>query len=314
MNTPLPAELAKYSNLPDLKYRGSNEWSAAHTGCPSGPSTSRTSDRFRIFASKPGLSAGAWCRRCQHFEWADETRPTREESEESARIRLEFMQREAKRLAAKIEKLNQQAYWRGYHDAMRDTHREKWRKQGIGDNLQDYYQLGYVPERSFYNDDEEFSSPALTIPIFEAGWQVVNVQYRIVEPPAGVGKYRFTAGLPAPLYLTDPDGGVGGKCLLVEGAKKAIVTYANVGHEFDSVVAIPSKMPSAELIQSLSVCDDLFVTLDPDAMLDGASHRISKLCGTRSHHVHLPAKVDDLFVDYGMSPASFMRYVEQVSS
>lgn len=307
---PLPPELSKYESLSDLTYRGNSEWSAAHPNCPEGTSTSKISDRFRLFGPKPGLNAGAWCRRCGHFEWANDEKPTPEMSAQAAEIRAKLAQEESERLRKRIKELNRQAYWRGYHDAMRDIHREEWRKHGISDNLQDYFQLGYVPSRTFYNDGVEFSSPAMTIPIFDKGWEAINIQYRIIEPPVGVGKYRFTAGLPAPLYVTDPDNGIGGRCLLVEGAKKAIVSYANVGHEFDTVVAIPSKTPSEKLVHKLDCCSELFLALDPDAMQDGSADRIADIVGGKVYFVSLPAKPDDLFVEYNISPKRFMNYVQ----
>lgn len=315
MDLPLPAELARFSDLPDLKYRGNDEWSAAHPGCPVGPSLhGGPSDRLRIFGpGRKDRNAGVWCRRCGHFEWADQETPTPAKRLAMIAVRRRLAREESERLERKIRDLQERAYWRGYHDGMSDNQRQYWRQEGISDDLQDYFQLGYTPDRTFASGDSQFHSPALTIPIFEQGWEAINIQYRIINPPAGVGKYRFTAGLPAPLYLTDPDNGVGGRCLLLEGAKKAIVTYANVGHEFDSVVAVPSKAPSVELVHKLDACDRVYLALDPDAYQDQSASRIGEILGDKVRYVHLPVKADDLFVKHGGTADTFMPYIKQAT-
>jgi hypothetical protein len=313
---PLPQELQHFSNLPDLQYRGSNEWSAACPKCGGGGNRYDKSDRLRLFAANNGHSARIWCRRCGHFEWADahDNKPLDPvKIKEAEELRRQMAQREERRLKAKIEELQRLAYWDGWHDAMQDSHRAMWRNEGIPDGLQDYFRLGYVGQKQFYNGERPFNSAAMTIPIFDVGWQAVNVQYRIIQPPRNVGKYRFTAGLPAPLYLTDPDNEPGGPTLLVEGAKKAIVLYAHLGHKF-TVVAVPSKMPGKQLIERLSNCDPVYVALDPDVYTDGQSvSRIGAMLRERARFVRLPDKPDDLLTKYGFSASMMMSYINQAT-
>lgn len=313
---PLPQELQRFQSLPDLVYRGSDEWSAACPHCGGGGNRPDKSDRFRLFAANGGQNARVWCRRCGHFEWADANDikpPDPVRIKAADELRRELAQREELRLQTKIQELRQAAYWEGYHDAMGDTQRAMWRREGISDGLQDYFRLGYVAERTFNNGAEFFTSPAMTIPVFDVGWQAVNVQYRIVQPPLGVGKYRFTAGLPAPLYLTDPDHEPAGPTVVVEGAKKAIVLYAHIGHRFH-VVAVPSKSPSRELLQRLSQCEPLYIALDPDAYTDGNSmRRIEQMVGKQARYVRLPAKPDDCINQYGFSASTMINYIDQAT-
>jgi len=313
---PLPSELQHFSNLPDLHYRGGNEWSSACPRCGGGGNRHDASDRFRLFAGGNGYNARVWCRRCSHFEWADahENKPPDPvKIKEAELLRCEMAQRETQRLQTKIEDLRREAFWEGWHAAMNDQHRALWRAEGISDGLQDFFRLGYVDNRKFYNGDQPFNSAAMTIPIFDVGWQAVNVQYRIIQPPRNVGKYRFTAGLPAPLYLTDPDNEPAGPTVLVEGAKKAIVLYANVGHKF-TVVAVPSKMPGQQLIDRLMNCDPVYVALDPDAYSDGQSaKRIGQMLGCRARFARLPAKPDDLLTKYGFTAEAMMTYFNQAT-
>ena len=315
---PLPQELQHFSHLSDLQYRGSNEWSSACPRCGGGGKRHDKSDRLRLFAATAKYSARIWCRRCSHFEWADAqtSKPADPvKIKETEELRVEMAQREERRLRAKIEELQRLAYWDGWHDAMQDQHRQLWRNEGISDGLQDYFRLGYVGQRQFYNGERPFNSAAMTIPIFDVGWQAVNVQYRIIQPPRNVGKYRFTAGLPAPLYLTDPDTEPSGPTILVEGAKKAIVLYAHLGHKF-AVVAVPSKMPGAQLIKRLGNCDPVYVTLDPDAYIAGkgikpAVNRLVSMLRGRVRVVKLPVKPDDLFTRFGGTADDFINFTRQ---
>jgi hypothetical protein len=329
---PLPPELSRFSNYPDLVYVGGNEWSSAHPGCPGGASTSKHSDRLRLFAADGKSNAHVWCRRCNYHEWADENevpqyvkdrrerRPEREAEEE--RLRKERAAAENARVTAKIKALQEEAYWRGWHDAMSEQHRMMWRKAGVPDSLQDRLVLGYTGEKKYNFAGELYASPALTIPVFEVGWSVANVQYRLLNAPAQHGKYRFTSGLESPLYLTDPDRAPHGRCLLAEGTKKALVLYLQAvlqDKRFDYVVAVPSVTPSLSLLDQLSECDQVVVAMDPDAYVPGANgeppiRRMAqhlKGMGKDALYVELPVKPDDFFTEYHGTVNQFMAYVNQ---
>lgn len=315
IDRPLPPELARrWGNLPDLKYRGGDEWSAACVKC-GGADRHRSdlSDRFRLFG---GDRPRAWCRRCSYFAFADDDQaaPTKEAREQAEQERLRLAELEAQRIQAKIDELRKEAYWLGYHDGMNDFHRDIWRHQGIRDELQDYFQLGYVEKRRFFDGAQPFYSPAMTIPVFDIGWEAVNVQYRLMSPPDGVGKYRFTYGLPTPLFLTNPYIEPEGDVLLVEGAKKAIVTFDKLDDLY--IVAVPSKVPPLQILARLSNADVVYIALDPDAYLEGkssAASRIGIALGDKARYVRLPSKPDDFFTMYGGSQCQFMRYVRQAT-
>lgn len=313
---PLPQELQHFSNQPDLQYRGSDEWSASCPRCGGGGNRHDMSDRLRLFAAGGGHNARVWCRQCEYFEWADANTsepPDPAKIKEQEQVRREMRERENQQMRSRIEALERNSYFLGYHDGMNGRQREMWRKEGIGDGLQDYFKLGYVERRKFYAGERPFNSDAMTIPIFGAGWQILNVQYRIMDPPASVGKYRFTPGLPAPLFLTDPDNEPTGPTLILEGAKKSIVLYAHLGHKF-TVVAVPSKMPGKHLIERLDNCDPVYIVLDPDAYTDKHSaSRFGRMVGDRARFVRLPAKADDLFTLYGFTSLMLMNYINQAT-
>ena len=313
---PLPAELNRFANLPDLTFRGSGEWSAACPQCGGyNPGRHDVSDRFRLFDKDNKGNARVWCRSCGFFEWADQDgeKPNADEIERTNQERARLANQDRERVAQKINDLRREAYWRGWHDAMGEQHRRLWRQQGISDKAQDYFQLGYVERRRFFNGAEPFYTPAMTIPIFEVGWEAVNIQYRLMEPPGGVGKYRFTGGLPAPLFITNPYSDPEGPTLLVEGAKKAMVTFEMLDL---CIVAMPSKMSPAGLFKQIDKCDPVYVALDPDAYDEGrgsAAARAGKLLGDRARYVRLPVKPDDFFTQHGGTKDQFMSYVRQAT-
>lgn len=315
-NKALPSELAHFSHLPDLAYRGSDEWSAACPKCGGANGRDDKSDRFRLFAASGGHGARCWCRRCNFFTWADQhdsKPPDPARIKQAEELRQQLAEQEARRLRVRIAELQTAAYWQGWHDAMTEQQRQLWRAQGIDDGLQDWFRLGYVDGRQFYDGERPFVSPAMTIPHFDKGWQAVNVQYRMVNPPAGVGKYRYTAGLPAPLFLTEPDRELAGPTLLLEGAKKAIVVYAHLGVDLN-VIAVPSKMPGKDLIERLAECDPVYVALDPDAyQATGKSkpavNRLARLIGSRARIVKLPCKPDDLFTRHKGNTNDFLGFL-----
>jgi len=314
---PLPADIIeRFGNLPDAQHQTGNEFSSACPECGGGRGGNDPSDRFRIW-QRDGQASNFWCRRCGFKGFADDDKPGRKldpvRIKELEELRAEQAAREQRRLKARIEELQQAEYWRGWHDAMQEQHRKLWREQGIPDSLQDWFKLGYTPDYTYGTNGSLHHSPAMTIPVFDVGWEAVNVQYRLLQPANGAGKYRFTSGLPAPLYLTDPDEEPAGATLLVEGAKKAIVLFAHMGHKY-KVVAVPSKMPAGALIERLGNCDPVYVTLDPDAYSDGQSaQRVGMMLGDRARFVRLPDKPDDLIVEYGMTPAMIENYIKRAT-
>jgi hypothetical protein len=123
--------------------------------------------------------------------------------------------------------------------------------------------------------------------------------------------------------LTEPDEPLTGKVLIVEGAKKGIVTYTNIGTKPGlNVIAVPSKTPADDMLGMLKDCDLVYLALDPDAyepvrsktgkITAPAVNRVaSKLGRERVIIVKLPCKPDDLFTEYGGDKDDFMAFVNQ---
>ncbi len=315
--------IERFGNLPDAKHRSGDEFSSACPKCGGGRGTNDPSDRFRFWA-RPSQASSFWCRRCGFQGFTDDNKkdykPDLAKLLELDELRKREAEKEAVRLQSKIEELQHQAYWKGYHDAMNEGHRGLWRRDGIPDSFQDYWQLGFRQE---YKGDG-FVSPAMTIPYFGMNWEAKTIQYRLTSPPEPSDKYRFQQGLKADLWRADPDAEIKNAVILCEGMKKAAVTFiemvARYNHPF-TVVAVPSKSPGVDLLEQMKNADPLYILLDPDAYVttrskDGrlippAINRILRMtAGIPRKIVKLPTKADDFFNIFGGNGKDFMDYMD----
>lgn len=301
---------SRWGMLDKFRKAGRNEWSSACPVCGG-------RDRFRMWDADGESNARGWCRQCGHFEWLenDEYRPTAEELAQVEKARQRAREENAKVQRGKIASLQRAAYWRGWHDAMGSAERELWYAQGVDDFAIDYYQLGFCADFSYRRGDSIYRSPTLTIPYFR-GDNVVNLQHRLLQPVDDGDKYRQVPGLRMPLFLTEPADSLNGLVLVVEGAKKAIITYAATGSRIlghgVQVVGVPSKTPSADNIAELADAERIVIMLDPDANVPDnsgwtASGKLAhKLGRNRCQVVRLPGKPDDMILDAGAGAHELM--------
>jgi hypothetical protein len=311
----LPPELNRFAHLQFIKKRGHNEWSAECPRCGDvGHVGSDWPDRFRMWGGK---NARGWCRACQYFEWADDGQFV------SPMAKMRIMQEHKQRVAAerervrrKIHKMQEEAYWKGFHDAMTETERKHWRKEGIPDGIQDWFTLGYLNDKIYMHNDEKMHSPALSIPFDKAG-EIVNVQFKLLSPAPNAGKYRFTSNLPPAYFLTEPKRELKGNALVVEGAKKAIILWMHVGEQFDHVIGLPSKYPPRDMLDDLAKFSQVTLMLDPDAYTDEtehapcSAHKIANNVDTEVRVVQTFTKPDDIIVLHGGSASDIKSLIRQ---
>ena len=225
--------------------------------------------------------------------------------------RMEREQSELHKAQRAIELLRHERKWIEYHDGLTDEHGLSfWHGKGVPDWAIDYYQLGWCPDKVIWRDNFEYHTPTATIPVFAPGWQLVNIRHRLINPPDPGDKYRpDRAGIPAALYLADPDKLPEGECILVEGEIKTIVVACNLDNPHLSVCGLPGKTPRPDLLASLDRCDRIHILLDPDAVRQ--SYEIAKQLGKRARIVRMPCKPDDAFTMYDAAPRDFyaaLRY------
>lgn len=311
----------KWGHLPYIKQTTPTSWSAACPVCGERDHKSGTGDpdRFVMYVGGESGSPRGHCRKCGYFAWADDDEQvTEEEREEWRRVAEETEAR--KRLLKERKLLSLQEdewYWR--FTEMTDEQRYWWRKEGIPDSLQTYMRLGYIDNKGYNHRGELHYSPALVIPYFDVGWKPLNVQYRLLDPVEGAGKYRFTTKLDASIYLTDPDRDKVGPALVVEGAKKALVTYLELVLRSDvrdyNVVAVPAKQVSAYQSEQLSGFSRIYLLLDPDAgsSPDGDNElakAVDSIGRDRVYVLSLPDKVDDMINAGNLSGEQIVKLIK----
>lgn len=315
LDNPLPQELhQRWGNLRFIRQRTSNTWSSECPICrDSGHFGNDDPDRFTMWAAELNKGARGWCRACSYFSWADEdNRLSREQIELATQERIRLLEQENKRIKEKIQRIADADFWRRWHDEMTVPQRELWHREGINDWAIETYSLGYCNQYRTWYKGREWQSPSMTIPHYGHNWQIRNIQHRLLIPPQPNDKYRNTAGIPMTLFLTEPGEELTGPVLMIEGAKKSIVVYLNLGHKIQ-VNAFPSKTPSPEMLDQLSNCDPIYLALDPDSY-DGQAQKIGERLGLeRVRFVHFPEKPDDMIVRYGIDRNRIWRYVEKAT-
>jgi hypothetical protein len=213
------------------------------------------------------------------------------------------MARALERLRSEAERA---AYEMGRDDERKSIAREYFTREGISLARIERHGLGYTPDHVIALGGEYYRLGAYTIPIVapESG-ELVNMQYRLADPPAGVGKYRQAPGLPAAAFFAEST--LAGDALVVEGAKKAIVVSQFIRSEAQ-VVGLPGKKVSGRVLEQLRGFERVYVMLDPDAWAE--AERIAQALAPRARVVRLPDKPDDLIVKGGMQPAHLRAYLE----
>jgi hypothetical protein len=216
---------------------------------------------------------------------------------------------EIKRNAEAIHELRETMLWEKYHEQLDEQTRKLWRSRGIPDDLQNYWCLGYSPDKRIWIGEKEYHTPSLTIPIWEpANGSVVNIKHRLLNPPDPNDKYRpERAGLPQAIFTSALDMPIANRTLLTEGEIKAMVSFMAAEDPTLQVVGLPGKTPKQELVQQLDKCDPLYICMDPDAT-DKAVTIATQLGKERCRLITLPEKIDDMILKYGLG-AGWMRNI-----
>lgn len=286
-----PVALAEQMFNIHLKPVGRGEYRSLD-GCPfcGDGGKGSGSDRFRVFTEgKPRY----WCRQCDKQGFLDEAKPLTEAEKLETRLRrIEQRQAEHERRLTALEQMKQSTEHLGYHRRLYHMERalDYWFAQGMTQATIDLYQLGYC-DRCPTDSDGRAS---YTIPVMYRG-ELWNIRHRLIGGDQG-DKYRpHMAGLPAILfnadYLAAEDTA---RILITEGEKKSIIA-AQSG--FQNVGIMGKSGFKASWAEKFDHFQRVYVALDPDAT--DRAVEIARLFGNRGRVVLLPAKLDDLIVNYG---------------
>ena len=308
-----PSEFSNFGCDPAyFNKAGTNEW---HGPCP----FCGGKDRFVIHTDRPYPSWNWWCRQCHPDSgWIDEINPmlkepmSQERAEQIANDAEKRLQKAIDDAQAALDELRRARSWEHYHQQLTTETRVKWESWGIPEFWQDFYKLGYDPDRVIWTGTTEWHTPTMTIPIFESlTWECLNVKHRLLKPPKAGDKYRpERSGLPASLFIAYPDEPIYGKTLLVEGEKKAMVSFLTADDHNLQVVGVPGKNTPAHLLSQLDECDPIYICLDPDAT-DDAISLARKLDVRRTRIIELPDKIDDLIINYRLDERWMKNIMKQ---
>lgn len=302
---PPPPELAALG-LHDFKHKTGNEFAGPCPDCGG-------EDRFVVWTEKQYPHWRYMCRVCNpDGGWIDQLFPKlqaeyqRMTPQERAQKAIDQAREQERRLQEQIERaqrvlkeLQDARVWLQYHEQLTEWARNTWASWGIPEFYQDYWKLGFDPDRVIFTGGIEHHTPTMTIPVFTAEtWACVNVRHRLLKPPKPGDKYRpERSGLPAALYVAEPDNAIAGRTLVVEGEKKAMVSFVTADDPNLQVIGIPGKNIKADLLTQLDKCDPVYICLDPDAGRE--SYQFAQMIGAeRARLIELPDKIDDLILKH----------------
>lgn len=287
--------------------RGGREW---HGPCP----FCQGADRFRIHTDHTFPKWNWECRKCGQKGWADQLNPALREQIDPAKLEylrqadLARQAQETEKRQRAMEKFTTQELWDELHRRMEHTHYEWWARQGIPRLWADFWKLGFIHDKVFEFEGEMHHRPAYTIPKFDLGWRPTNMDFRLLDPPVGAGKYRPLPNLPPAPFISRPDlPALTEEVFIVEGSKKAAV-LAIQGAKDTQVLGLPSCTSWAGVEERVRVCERVWVIFDPDALDKG--EKFCREVGPAARLVVLPVKPDDAFTKYGMTNAVFATYLK----
>ena len=247
----------------------------AHGPCPECGGT----DRFIVWSH-----GKAWCRQCHYsVYWL--------QGEDRGKAQRKTQAERLRRIRRAVWEVSEGRHlWISYHERclQSDEAKEAWGQSGIGLAEIKKWGLGWSDKCPSCE-----SSSSLVIPVFRGG-MLVDIRHRLTSPPEDSGKYRseFPGLMP---YVFNADVIPGGRFVLVEGEKKAIV--------LDSIGVPVAGVPGVEtglrdLLSYIGRAGALaIVAFDPGAE-EAAARVSSALIGTGGTVwvADFPDKPDDFLI------------------
>lgn len=219
---------------------------------------------------------------------------------------------ERRRLLAKF---TSSELWSELHDRMGEEQRQWWRNRGIPDEWQDFWKVGYTERKKFYVGDTEYYSPAYTTPIFDLGWQIKTVHYRLVETPDPKERYRPQYGTHPSAFIARPDLELDtDECFVVEGATKAGVMYVTMNMEIFQVIGVPAMNAWDGMEKRLGAIGRVYVMFDPDSLVRPKNApndwtpwpvKFCQAVGKNARLIEPSMKPDDMVTMYGATADTF---------
>ena len=227
----------------------------------------------------------------------------------SAAARLEEAQRERiaaqEREEARRRELQVAERHLQYNKARKQYHKEAWIAAGIDEGMQDFWTLGGTDDFTYKIGEELYHSPTLTIPIFSEDNELLTIQHRLLNPKNPKDKYRpDVTGLHSHPFLAVPPMGFDGDLIWVmEGAKKAMVTWTRADPSWQTI-GVMSQVEYRHLVEKLApVGKRVIVVPDPNSEKNPNAFRfgyeLAKSVGGKI--LRPPEKIDDMIIGAGLT-------------
>jgi len=196
-----------------------------------------------------------------------------------------------------LSELRQTQSWLKYHQVLENDRSKQalWELEGIPIEWQNYWSLGYCNSFNISTPEGLHVTPTMTIPIFTGKkWDIQNIKHRLINPYITNDKYRpERPGLQSSSYYCDPELMYDAeRILIVEGEKKAMVTYLTLGSNDIQVIGLPGKNQWKSIVNNFNG-QTAYVWLDPDAYTDAV--QFTKLINGRV--INVAMKIDDAIND-----------------
>ena len=217
--------------------------------------------------------------------------------EEKAQRQIKELEIAHAKTESLLKELRQAESWLKYNQSLQAdrTKQALWEVEGIPIEWQNYWSLGYCSTFSIMTQDGRYETPTMTIPIFTGtNWDLQNIKHRLINPYKPNDKYRpERPGLQASPFFCSPDDMFDTeRIIIVEGEKKAMVTYLTLEDNDYQVIGLPGKNQWRNIVNKFHG-QSAYVWLDPDAYSDALE--FSKLIGARLININM--KVDDAIND-----------------
>ena len=255
------------------------------------------------FAFLMALTGKTFAEVVKDLEQGQPAKPKEPTPDEIAR-RLADLERkvaEQERRLSDIEKWRKAQPWQQYHDNAPGWAASEWARAGIPQDWQSMWRLGGTDSFGYLaNDGSYYTTPTLTIPVYTEHFETCStVRHRLLRPADPGDKYRpDMAGLGSHPFLADPDLGfdVAAVNIVVEGEKKAMVTFLTLDKPGVQVIGIPGKGIIHDVAGRLAG-HNVIVMLDPDA--NRQAHQLAREIGG-ARVVEYGRKIDDTIIDYDL--------------
>ncbi len=256
-------------------------------------------DRFTVFGK-----GNYYCRVCGAKGWLGTAPKMSEDDFAKVReqLKLEEIQRHQERMNA-LERWKREDHESECLAWQKNGHGDYWTLEGVPRWVVEKYHFGYCESRRIKTENGYSELAAYTMPIYTPSGSLINIQYRLENPPVGVGKYRQEPDIPAAPWFDCDD--YEHQAIFVEGMKKAAIVFDFIGKSCQ-VVGFPSNLPSKSLLEQCQNFSKIFLVWDPNS--DRQIQRMAQLLPDKIWAVTMPMKIDDCIVRYSLGQKVLREY------